>query len=50
MIEADAVKLAVDIIGKTEKEKRSSVLDIAVIKEGEKFKKLSEDELKKLLK
>jgi proteasome alpha subunit len=50
MSESEALKLAVDIIQKTEKEKKGSILDVAVIKEGEKFKKLSEDELKKLLK
>lgn len=50
MTEVDAVKLAVDIISKTEKEKKENVLDIVVIKKGEKFKKLSEDDLKKLLK
>lgn len=50
MTEADAVKLSVDIISKTEKEKKGTILDIAVIRKGEKFKKLSEDELKKLLK
>jgi len=49
MSEGDAVKLAVNILSKTEKEKKESALDIAIIKSGEKFKKLSSDELKKLL-
>jgi proteasome alpha subunit len=47
MSKADAIKLASDIISKTEKEKKESVLDIAVIEKG-KFKKLSTDELKKV--
>jgi proteasome alpha subunit len=50
MSDADATKLAVNILSKTEKENKESVLDIAVIKSGGRFKKLSSDELKKLLK
>jgi proteasome alpha subunit len=50
MSDSDAVKLAVNILSKTEKEKKETALDIAVIKSGERFKKLSIDELKKLLK
>jgi len=48
--EEDTIKLAVDIISKTEKEKKTGVLDIMVIKKGEKFKKLTDDDLKKILK
>ena len=50
MSDADAIKLAVDIISKTEKEKKETALDIAVIKSGVRFRKLGDDELKKLLK
>ncbi len=50
MNDSDAIKLAVNIISKTEKEKKESVLDIAVIKSGGRFRKLGSDELKKLLK
>jgi len=47
MNEKDAKKLAVDIIQKVEKVKKGDI-DIAVIKKGEKFGKLSEEEIKKL--
>lgn len=47
MNEMDATKLAIDIIEKTEKEKKGSI-DIAIIKEGKKFRKLTEEEIKKL--
>jgi proteasome alpha subunit len=50
MGEKEAVDLAVDIIEKTEKEKKEGSIDIAIIKKGEKFKKLSEEEIKKLSK
>jgi proteasome alpha subunit len=50
MSDADAIKLAVNILSKTEKENKERVLDIAVIKIRGRFKKLSSDELKKLLK
>jgi proteasome alpha subunit len=46
MNEKDALKLAAEVIEKTEKEK--GVLDVVIIKKGEKFRKLSEEELKKL--
>jgi proteasome alpha subunit len=46
----DAVALAVDILQKTEKEKREAAIDLAIIKAGIKFKKLSEDEIKKMIK
>jgi proteasome alpha subunit len=48
--EKDAIELSIDIINKTEKEKKESLIDIAIIKKGEKFKKLSEEEIKKILK
>jgi len=47
MSEKDAIKLAKDIIEKTEKEKKGSI-DIAIIKKGEIFRKLAEEEIKKL--
>lgn len=50
MSDGDAVKLSADILSKTEKEKKESALDIAVIKADGRFKKLSSDELKKLIK
>ena len=50
MSDSDALKLAVNILSKTEKEKKETALDIAIIKSGGRFKKLSNDELKKLLK
>lgn len=49
MNEKDAIDLAVDIISKTEKEKKESSIDLAIIKEG-KFRKLTEEEIKKALK
>lgn len=50
MNDIDAIKLAVDILSKAEKEKKENVLDIAVINGDRKFRKLGSDELKKLLK
>lgn len=47
MSEKEAINLAADIIEKTEKEKKEGTVDIAVIKKGEKFKKLSEEEIEK---
>ncbi len=45
--EKDAIKLALDIIEKTEKEKKGMSIDMAVIREKEKkFKKLEEKEIK----
>jgi len=45
--EKDAIKLALDIIEKTEKEKKEMSIDMAVIREKEKkFKKLEEKEIK----
>ena len=48
MTEKDAVSLAVDILNKTEKEKKDAVIDIAVISSGQNFRKLSKDEINKL--
>ncbi len=49
MSEKDALDLAVDVINKSEKEKKN-VIDIAIIKKAEKFRRLSEEEIKKLSK
>lgn len=46
MNEKDAVKLAVEIIEKTEKEKKGSI-DIAIIRKDGKFRKLTAEEIKK---
>ena len=46
MGERDAIKLAIEIMGKTEKEKKGSI-DIAIIKKGEEFRKLTTEEIKK---
>jgi len=48
MSEKDAVDLAVDILNKAEKEKKESVVDIAVITSGRKFRKLTKEEINKL--
>lgn len=48
MDERAASQLAVDIISKTEKEKKERVIDIALIKKGGKFRKLTEEDVKKL--
>lgn len=50
MSEKDAVSLAADVISKTEKERKEGSIDIAVIKKDGKFRKLNEDEIKKLVK
>jgi proteasome alpha subunit len=49
MSENEAIKLAFDIITKTEKERKESAIDIAIIKK-DKFKKLTEEEIKTALK
>lgn len=46
MGEKEAIALALDIIDKTEKEKKEGAPDLAIIKKGENFKKLSEDQIK----
>jgi proteasome alpha subunit len=48
MTEKDAVSLAVDILNKTEKEKKESIIDIAIISSGQNFRKLSKEEINKL--
>ncbi len=50
MQEKDVLELAVDVISKTEKEKKEGTIDLAVIKKDGKFRKLSEDEIRKLTK
>jgi 20S proteasome alpha/beta subunit len=49
MSENEAIKLAYDVITKTEKEKKESSLDIAIIK-SDKFRRLTEEEIKRALK
>lgn len=44
----DAVELAVDVLNKTEKDKKESIVDIAVISSGQKFRKLTKEEINKL--
>ena len=48
--EKEAIDISVDVISKTEKERKEAALDVVIIKKGEKFKKLSEEEIKKILK
>jgi len=48
MSEKDAVKLTLEVISKTEKDTKDSAIDIAIIGENRKFKKLTEDEIKKM--
>ena len=48
--EKDAIELAVNILSKTEKEKGKDIIDIAIIKKGEKFRILGEEEVRKFLK
>ena len=50
MDEKEAVQLVYDIISKTEKEKKDNMIEIAVVKKGGRFKKLTDDEIKKLVK
>lgn len=50
MGEKEAVAVALDVIDKTEKERKEGEADLAVIKKGEKFKKLTDDEIKSILK
>ncbi len=50
MSEKEAVDLAMDVIDKTEKERKESVIDIAIIKKDGKFRKLSDEELRKATK
>jgi len=48
MSEKDAVSLAVDILNKTEKEKKEAAIDIAIISSSQNFRKLSKEEINKL--
>ncbi len=50
MSEKEAVDLAIDIITKTEKERKESAIDIAIIRKDGRFKKLSDEEIKKATK
>lgn len=50
MSESDAVSLAVDIINKTEKERKEGSIEIVIIGKDKKFRKLSEDNIKKIVK
>ncbi len=50
MSEEDAIALAIDSINKSEKEKKEGTIDVAVIRKDKKFRKLSEEEIKKFLK
>lgn len=50
MSDKEAVDLAVDVITKVEKERRESAIDLVIIEKGSKFRKLSEEELRKLIK
>lgn len=50
MSEKEAVRLTLDIIMKTEKEKKESAIDIAIIRKDGKFRKLTEEEMKNSLK
>jgi len=47
MSEAEAIDLAVDVMNKTEKERREGVIDIAVLKRDNKFKKVREEEARR---
>jgi proteasome alpha subunit len=50
LTEKDAIEIALDVIQKTEKEKKANAIDIAIIDKNLKFKKLGEEEIKKSLK
>lgn len=50
MSDKEAVKLAMEIIAKTEKEKKEDAIDIAIIGKDGKFMKLSQEDIKKELK
>ena len=45
-LEKEAVELALDIIEKTEKEKKEGEPDLAIIKKDGRFKKLADGEMK----
>jgi len=48
--EKEAIEIALDVIQKSEKERKSNAIDIAIINKDKKFRKLGEDEIKKALK
>ncbi len=48
MSEKDAVDLSIDILNKTEKDRKDSATEVAIITSGSKFRKLSRDEINKL--
>ncbi len=50
MSEKEAVDLAIDVINKTEKERKESSIDIAIIKKDGRFRKLSDGEIRKATK
>jgi len=50
MSDKEAVKLAMEIIAKTEKEKKEDAVDMAIIGKDGKFMKLSQEDIKKELK
>jgi proteasome alpha subunit len=50
MSEKEAVELALDIIDKTEKERKEGEPDLAIIRKGEKFKHLTNEETRSILK
>ncbi len=50
MSDKEAVDLAVDVITKVEKERRESAIDLVIMEKGSKFRKLSEEEIRKLIK
>jgi proteasome alpha subunit len=49
MAEKDAVKLAMEVILKTEKQRKENAIDMAIIDKAMKFRKLNEEEIKKAL-
>ncbi len=50
MSEKEAVELALDIIDKTEKEKKEGEPDLAIIRKGDRFKRVTNEEIKSILK
>lgn len=50
MNEKDTVRLAYDVINKTEKEKKESSIDMAIVRKDSKFRKLTEEDIKNYLK
>lgn len=48
MSEKDAIELALDILNKTEKEKKESTIDIVIINSQQKYKKFTSEEVNKL--